>query len=99
MINIFIKTALPCAPFSWQNYKLHRWFSTCGTCTPIVVCETFLGGTQWWIFGEANEAVASGSPHTARSLILLYKVFLEIITKLGRKVGNRRSIRSEDLFF
>ena len=27
-----------------------------------VVRETFLGGKQWWILGEANEAVSSGPP-------------------------------------
>ena len=33
---------------------------------PLVVRETFLGGMQWWILGEANEAVALGPPRRYR---------------------------------
>ena len=49
--------------------------------------------------GEANEAVASGPPQ--KCLIEAHfavDVILGIIMKLGRKVGNRSSIRSEDFF-
>ena len=28
-LNYFIKTALSCVPFSWQNYKLHCTLSKC----------------------------------------------------------------------
>ena len=55
---------------------------------------------QWCILGEANEAVASGPPR--KYLIEAHfavDVILGIIMKLGRKVGNRSSIRREDLFF
>ena len=58
-----------------------------------------------WILGEANEAVALGSPFLGPPLKIAHivsvccKCFLEIIMKLGRKVGNTRSIRGEDLFF
>ena len=31
-----------------------------------VVRGTFLDGAQWWILGEANEAVASGPPQRYR---------------------------------
>ena len=47
---------------------------------------------QWWILCEASEAVASGPTR-------FYSGNLEITMKLGRKVGNTRSIRSEDFFF
>ena len=52
------------------------------------------------MLGEANETVASGPPRK----YLIYAHFavdvnLEVIMKLGRKVGNRSSIRSEKLFF
>ena len=47
---------------------------------------------QWWILCEASEAVASGFPR-------FYSGNLEIAMKLGRKVGNTRSIRSGDFFF
>ena len=58
---------------------------------------------QWWILGEANEAVASGPRFLGAPLenIVSFRCrcFLEIIMKLRRKVGNTRSIRDEDLFF
>ena len=47
---------------------------------------------QWWILCEASEAVASGPTR-------FYSGNLEITMKLGRNVGNTRSIRSEDFFF
>ena len=53
------------------------------------------------MLGEANEAVASGPP-PRKYLILAYfdvNVNLGIIMKLGQKVGNWSSIRSEKLFF
>ena len=69
-------------------------------------------GSQWWILGEASEAVALGPlflgpssflgaplfENTAYSFILLY-IFLKIPMKLLRKVGNLRTNSSEDLFF
>ena len=61
---------------------------------------------QWWILGEGNEAVASdlpffwGSPSkTSHKVLFRCRCFLEIVMKLGRKVGNTRSIRGEGLFF
>ena len=55
---------------------------------------------QRWILGEANEAVASGPPSKiAHTVLFRCRCFLEIIMKLGRKVGYTRSIRGEDLFF
>ena len=56
---------------------------------------------QWWILGEANEAVALGpSSKIAHTVSFRRRCFLEVIMKSGRKVGNNtRSIRGEDFFF
>ena len=60
---------------------------------------------QWWILGEANEAVASAPlvfrvpffENTAYSFILLY-IFLKITMKLLQKVGNLRTNSSDNEF-
>ena len=55
---------------------------------------------QWWMLGEANEAVASGAPlKIAHIVSVSCRCFLEIIMNWGRKAGNTRAIRGEDLFF
>ena len=60
---------------------------------------------QWLILGRANEAVASSPPFSgapskiAHLVLFCCRCFLEIVMKPGRKVGNTRSIRDEDLFF
>ena len=57
-----------------------------------IYCPKIVWCVQWWILCEASEAVASGPPR-------FYSENLEITMKLGRKVENTRSIRSEDFFF
>ena len=55
---------------------------------------------QWWILGEENEVVGSTPPLKIAHIVLVScRCFLEIIIKLGRKVGSTRSIRGEDFFF
>ena len=53
------------------------------------------------MLGEANEAVASGPPPRKYFILAHFDVDvnLGIIMKLGQKVGNWSSIRSEKLFF
>ena len=56
---------------------------------PLVVRETFLGGTQWWILGEANEAVASGPPSKIPHIvsfccIRFFRDNYEVETKSGK---------------
>ena len=43
--------------------------------------------TQWWILGEANEAVGPPSK-IAHTVSICCRCFLEVIMKSGRKVGN-----------
>ena len=69
-------------------------------CSFFFVNTVYNDVIQWWILGEANEAVTSAP--TQKYLIKAHfavDVILKIIMKLGRKVGNRSPIRSEDLFF
>ena len=54
---------------------------------------------QWWILGEANEAVASGPSKIAHIVSFRCKCFLEIIMKSERKLRKIKSNRGKDLFF
>ena len=53
-----------------------------------------LACTQWWILGEANEAVASGPPSILRAPSKTAYTVLDSLQMFAQ-----RTIRSKDLFF
>ena len=76
-----VKKWLPYLHLNSRTVVLNLWYS-------IVVRETFLGGTQWWILGEVNEAVASGLPSKILQIVsFCYIRFFRDHYEVGTKSG------------
>ena len=84
--------------------RLRTCFYKCSTKIKNVLfrtyCSSLYACQQWWILGEANEAVASGPPSLGGPLDFKAPPSKTAYTVLySLQMFAQRTIRSEDLFF
>ena len=82
LANYDVRMVIDCFQFLWT------YLCTGNLISKFCKKKCANTGMQWWILGEANEAVASGPPSKiAHTVLNLLQMFVQ------------RTIPSEDLFF